>query len=124
MRNMLFFLFVIFALIGCKSKDEKPDIFFVCDGKIGFFDVTPNVIEVSSSFYVGKEFVEQEGERYTICEEDKTQIKFADNCKDVQQTAGTIDLITRRIDVNKALKKVAPNLQAYNCEVAKNPRQR
>jgi hypothetical protein len=78
---MLIFLFVTVAFIGCSSKDEKPDVFFKCEGKIAFFDVTPNVIEVSSSFNVGKEFVEQEGERYTICEEHKTQIKFAVSIK-------------------------------------------
>jgi hypothetical protein len=112
---------VIVGLLGCDSKDNKRDVFLKCQGKIVDL-IIYNKIDASSSFYVGKDFVEQEGVKYLICEESKTKIKYSDDCKKTQLTKGDIDLVAKTVYVDNSLKKLLPNIGNYQCEIVKNPR--
>ena len=116
-------LFVVIALTGCGNKEEKRDLFLLCEGSVIYDkDITPKPMAVSSSFYIGKDYVEQEGTKYQICDEKKTEIRFSDDCKNTQLTEGRIDLIMKTVNVDETLKKMTPNRQRYECKVEKNPR--
>jgi hypothetical protein len=121
MKKLWLFLIVLTASVGCDTKESKRDIYLKCEGKIRYQIIT-NSIEVSSGFYIGKDFVEQEGTRYMICEESKTRIRYSDDCKKTQQTEGTIDLIIKNVSVDNSLKKVTPSIEEYQCEAVKSPR--
>lgn len=123
-KMMKTFLLLLSAttLIGCDFKDKKRDVYLLCEGSISYGKIlVPNGYEVRSSFYIGKDFVEQEGTKYLICEEKKTDIRFSDDCKETKQTEGHIDLVAKTVDVDETLKRL-PNRQRYECKVEKNPR--
>jgi hypothetical protein len=110
------------SLIGCNQTETKRDVFLLCEGNILNSKPSPHVVKVSSTFYIGADFVEQDGKRYSICEDRKTQIIFSDNCKMTELTAGSIDLVAKTIRVDETLKKIFPNTQDYDCKLAKSLR--
>ncbi len=114
---------ILNAFISFALANEKRDIFWACDGKMVSRNTTPSSIEVRSSFYIGKDFVEQEGTRFRICEEQKTQLRFADDCKSPKTSNGKIDLILKTVQIDETLKKITPNTQYYEeCRSVRNPR--
>ena len=114
-------IMLIYLLNGCEFKDSKRDVYLKCEGKIEY-RIVYNILEVSSSFYIGKDFVEQEGTKYKICEESKTKIKFSDDCTETKLTQGSIDLVGKTAYVDGSLKKLVPSIERYECEIVKNPR--
>jgi len=116
---------VIVLLVGCQNSEGKKDVYLKCEGIIQNVDKGSDyaVKHVdNSSFYIGKDFVEQDGKRYSICEEMKTNITFAQDCTKRELTEGTVDLVSNEVHVNKMHAQVMPNIQTYDCKVAKNPR--
>ena len=110
--------------LGLHSQTgQKRDIFWVCDGKLITSNTSPSSIEVRSSFYIGKTFVEQESNRFKICDEQKIQIRFADDCKN-PTVSGKIDFVLKSVQIDETLKKVSPNSQHYSeCRNVKSPRE-
>lgn len=116
---------VIVLLVGCQNSDGKKDVYLKCEGIMQNADKGSDyaVKHVdNSSFYIGKDFVEQDGKRYSICEEMKTNITFAQDCTKRELTEGTIDLVSNQVQINQMHAQVMPNIQTYECKVAKNPR--
>jgi len=118
--------FILNVLIGCGEKENKRDVFLMCEGQLSYINrnaLKSILIDASSSFYVGKNFVEQDGKKYLICEDTKTKIEFADECIQNKKIYGSIDLIQKTIYVDKSLEFISANTQNYKCEIVKNPRE-
>ena len=118
--------FILSVFIGCGEKENKRDVFLMCEGQLSYINrnaLKSILIDASSSFYVGKNFVEQDGKKYLICEDTKTKIEFADECIQNKKIYGSIDLIQKTIYVDKSLEFISANTQNYKCEIVKNPRE-
>jgi len=119
--------FLVFNLLSaCGESKNKRDVFLMCEGRLSYINLNstkPLLIDASSSFYVGKNFVEQDGKKYLICEDTKTKIEFADECNEKKKIYGSVDLIQKSVYVDKSSEFIAPNTQHYKCEVVKNPRE-
>jgi hypothetical protein len=123
MRSFLLLLFLLFSLSAFSKELSKKDVYFKCEGKIAYSNINP--IDIQSSFAIGADYVEQEGNRYTICSESKTTIEFSSSCdKQINERKfdGKIDLILKTINVREDHSYNSTSLSAYKCQTVRNPR--
>jgi hypothetical protein len=79
---------ITFCLFGC-SKEADRDILIKCIGTTTTTDssdpknpaLNKTTANLSSSIYIGKKEVQVDNEKFNICQDLKTQIDFADDCK-------------------------------------------
>lgn len=113
----------ITGFFSSKEKNESKDIFWSCEGTWVGKRGKDNVV---SSFYIGKDFIEQEGTRFQICAETKTTIRFADKCVGggtSPLSSGNIDLVLRRVLIEDSLTTHDGRMQIYgDCVAVPSPR--
>jgi hypothetical protein len=125
LKILIFTIFsVFFFMLAQAANHSTNNIFFECDGKSAYNGID-STFEIASSFYIGKSFIEQEGEKYKICEQTKTTIYFSEKCDvpDYQKrVAGNIDLILKKINIWKVVNENLQGLSVFTCRQVRGPR--
>ena len=102
------FLFIIFGLISACSKAPERNILLKCTGEhITTDSEDPKLnkkIQAVTSLHIGSKEVQMESTKYVVCKDLKTQVQFANDCKNPTKS-GTYDFALNTLISEKVSEK-------------------